>query len=706
MGLIGIRFFAALVLWSVAATAAIADEGASADKTAGSELDPALFELLQVLEAETELATKTKMNVDFVPGMVTVLHGKDLLGRGVRSVTEAMELIPGVEVSIATDGQRQFLVRGIGKTFASGKLKILLDGVSLNTAIVGVPNYAIMPIEQVERIEFVRGPGAAVYGEYAYAGVLNVISRKDGRDVYARASDAGWGTAGGVVSHRSADNEFGISLNLAGNFSDGGEVQAGEDFIESANANGVSLSPGPSNEKEQLESAILTVDYRGYRASLQYLNYEHGDFFGVNNALPPPEQQLVRTRTTTGVQLEKDWTISDATTTGVTLGWLTFDLATSGQTLFPPRFRDNPLNPTVAYPNGVIGAPHYEEDKYYLNLEATHKLNARHMMLLGLEYSDTQQGETYQERNFDPNTLNTLPGELSQIPFQRFSGDDNWMGENQQRRLTSVVMQDEMTASERLRLTLGLRHDSYSDVGSRTSPRIAGVYSLAEESILKLQYSEAFRPPTFLERTAKNNPVLAGNPDIEPEEIQMIEGAYIFNNNIQIFRGTLFYSELDNLIVQDTATRRYENKQNTVKSYGLELEYVRPLAKRWKLDFNATVLHAEDKETSDPLEGVADTLSNLALFYQPSTHYSFVMQYRYVGDRSRDATDSRDDLEGYQTVDLTFSAFRVPSQGITLRLGVKNAFDEDVYFAAPVNTYPDDYPRPGRVWWGSVGVDF
>lgn len=692
-------------LWLSLSASALADQTSPTEGIDGTALDPALFELLQVLEAETELATKTKMNVDFVPGMVSVLHGKDMLSRGVRTVTEAMELIPGVEVSIASDGQRQYLVRGIGKTFASGKLKILLDGVSLNTAIAAVPNYAIMPIEQVERIEFVRGPGAAVYGEYAFAGVVNVITRKKGRDVYGRVSDNGWTTAGGVVSHRSDDDEFGISLNLAGNFSDGGEVQAGNDFLKTTPQAGISLSPGPSNEKEQLQSAVVNLDYRDYRVSLLYLNYEHGDFFGVNNALPPPEQTLVRTRTQTALEIERPWTASPATKGNVTLGWLRLDLASSRQTLFPPGFRNTPL-PGTAYPNGVIGAPYYEEERSSINFDVTHRLNDKHLLLMGLEYSDTQQGETYHERNYNPDTLLTLPGELSEVPYQRFTGDDNWMGEDQQRKLTSLVLQDEVAATDKMRLTLGLRHDAYSDVGNRTSPRVAGVYSIAEDRTVKVQYSEAFRPPTFLERTARNNPVVTGNSAIEPEEIQMIEGAYIFNNNVRIFRATLFYSELDNLIIQDTATRMYQNTQSTVKSYGAEFEYIQPVAKQWKLDLNATLLHAEEKDTSERLEGVADFLSNIGLFYQPTTNYSFVLHHRYVGDRSRDPTDTRADLESYQTLDLTFSAFRKPAAGVTIRLGVKNLLDEDVIYAAPVGTYPLDYPRTGREWWSSMGIEF
>lgn len=91
------------------------------------------------------------------------------------------------------------------------------------------------------------------------------------------------------------------------------------------------------------------------------------------------------------------------------------------------------------------------------------------------------------------------------------------------------------------------------------------------------------------------------------------------------------------------------------------------------------------------------------------------MQYRYVGDRNRDPLVARDDLNEYNTVAITGSVFNLELHGLTLRDGIKNLFDEDVRYSAPLGsdllgnpilTYPEDYPRPGRRWWMQLSYKF
>ena len=63
----------------------------------GSESDEGLGALLAQLADETEIATKTKMNADFVPGTVSVLRGEDLEALGFETVWDALALVPGIQ---------------------------------------------------------------------------------------------------------------------------------------------------------------------------------------------------------------------------------------------------------------------------------------------------------------------------------------------------------------------------------------------------------------------------------------------------------------------------------------------------------------------------------------------------------------------------------------------------------------------------------
>ena len=90
-----------------------------------------LQQLLALLEEQTTIATKTRLNSDYVPGMVTVLHGDKLEGTGAHTVWEALARVPGIELSIEETGRKQIVVRGIGRTYASGNIKIMLNGVAM-----------------------------------------------------------------------------------------------------------------------------------------------------------------------------------------------------------------------------------------------------------------------------------------------------------------------------------------------------------------------------------------------------------------------------------------------------------------------------------------------------------------------------------------------------------------------------------------------
>jgi len=142
-------------------------------------VDDVMAKMIIMLDAETDIATKTKMNADYVPGMVTVLQGRELEAMGVSNVNEALSLVPGITNSMTAEGITVVNVRGTGAVFGVGKLLYLLNGrrsdnlLTASGSSLGNYNLGI-----VERIEVIRGPGAAMYGGYALGAVVNVITRR------------------------------------------------------------------------------------------------------------------------------------------------------------------------------------------------------------------------------------------------------------------------------------------------------------------------------------------------------------------------------------------------------------------------------------------------------------------------------------------------------------------------------------------------
>ena len=149
--------------------------------------DAELAALLAVLQEETAVATKTRMNSDFVPGLVTVLHGDEMLSFGAETVWDALSLVPGLLAVRDRSGTPSVIVRGTEFPFNSGNVKVLVNGVALSREAAGINGIVLqIPLQQVDRIEVIRGPGSVVYGDFAFMGLVNVITRQRGTHVHLR----------------------------------------------------------------------------------------------------------------------------------------------------------------------------------------------------------------------------------------------------------------------------------------------------------------------------------------------------------------------------------------------------------------------------------------------------------------------------------------------------------------------------------------
>ena len=147
--------------------------------------------------------------------------------------------------------------------------------------------------------------------------------------------------------------------------------------------------------------------------------------------------------------------------------------------------------------------------------------------------------------------------------------------------------------------------------------------------------------------------------------------------------------------------KQYKNK-GRVNLRGIEIEFNKKIRSDIKLNSNISFVDTDDINMNNQLEGSANWLANFGILCAPLRKTNVSMQYRYVGKRNRENPDTRKDLEGYNRFDLTGSFFYFANQGLTLRAGIKNLFDSDIKYPSKINTYPDDYPRPGRRWWMQI----
>lgn len=149
-------------------------------------------------------ATRSLENVDDLPFTMWVVTAEDILRNGYVTLGDVLRAAPGIRVSQpgnALEGE-MFLMRGLS---GNQYVKILINDVPVKpSTTLGMPIGAQIPIRQAERIEVLYGPAAAIYGNEACGGVVNIILKETERPVFTQA-DLSFGNNG----YNSLDLMFG-----------------------------------------------------------------------------------------------------------------------------------------------------------------------------------------------------------------------------------------------------------------------------------------------------------------------------------------------------------------------------------------------------------------------------------------------------------------------------------------------------------------
>jgi iron complex outermembrane receptor protein len=132
------------------------------------------------LEEVVVTATRDREEVRKVPANVSVISEEEIKKSGATTVVDLLEKLEGVNVRSYSGNPAQSIVdlRGFGGENPYGKTLVLLDGRRLNRPDMSGINWMQIPVNTIERIEVIRGPGSVLYGDAAIGGVINIITKK------------------------------------------------------------------------------------------------------------------------------------------------------------------------------------------------------------------------------------------------------------------------------------------------------------------------------------------------------------------------------------------------------------------------------------------------------------------------------------------------------------------------------------------------
>nr|CRH07396.1 Exported protein of unknown function. Containing TonB-dependent receptor plug domain and TonB dependent receptor domain [Candidatus Magnetococcus massalia] len=656
-------------------------------------------DLMDLLKQETAVATKTKLNADYVPGIVTLLYGVELLDRGYKNVHEALNALAGIETYTDQSGDMPILVRGAGGTFGSGQVKLMINGMPMNTILTGGSNAVLtMPLELVDRIEAIRGPGSAVYGEFAYSGVINIITHQKKSNLFVRAESFDTQIVGGNWHWQDEEKKRSIRINTSWEQSDGEEERITADSITYSSDPASSTAPGNGDTKRNNENFLLEAKMGDYFLQLGYQNTKRGQYYGsATFSVPDPDKDLYNQNTQLSATVGMHKELTPTLTMDSKVSWLSHRQRYHTQ-LLPDNF-DLLGNGFIVYTAGYYSHGRYRDSRVSLDTDFHLTKWDDHAILLTLSASNTNVHESGQSNTANPAT--SMP--LTSYTAFDYENGARWPSEQWYRTNYAIALQDEYQFRPDLTITAGARLDYNSDFGRNISPRIAAVWRYDDQNIFKAQFSRSFRPPAYFE--------LANNANLNPSTSSNAELGYIHVRGKDRYAATLYWTELKDL-VDTTGPLVYLNTEG-LRMRGFELEAKTALHK--DLDLSGNLSYGDAHKLADgtraPLSG--DWLANIWVDWNYSNNLALHGSIRHVGDRARPSYATEVGLQSYTTLDLS-GTYRdaFDYKGLSFKAGVRNLFDEKVRVPADasvgsgITRFADDIPQRPRTLWVESGFDF
>jgi iron complex outermembrane receptor protein len=714
-----------MLLLAVQATIAVAE---IAPLTADEEA------LLQQYGGEEmiSIATGKQQPIVKAPAVSSVITAADIKAMGATDIDEVLETVPGLHVARSFVGYNPiYTFRGVGAEF-NPQVLMLINGIPLTNSFHGDRGsiWGGMPVQAISRIEVIRGPGSAMYGADAFAGVINVITKSaqdiDGTEIGGRAGS--FDTYDGWALHGGQWGGFDVAAMVEYHDTQGQRRTIDADLqtsLDQALGTHASLAPGPVNLMRENFDARVDVS-RGYwqlRAGVQRRD-NYGNGVGVAQALDPhnrySSERWNADLTYHNPDFAENWVVT---------GQISFldsanedvqrDLVLLPPGTLLPIGNDGNINFSnpaglVRFPNGYIGNPEVFERHARANWSAFYSGFEDHTLRMGagMNYDTIYSTKASQNFGLDPATGQPIPF-LPGPPVLDVTGTPEIFLPSADRKDYFFFLQDEWRFARDWQFTAGVRYDDYSDFGETVNPRLALVWETRYDLTTKLLYGSAFRAPAFSEMYIVNNPVALGNPKLRPETMDTAELAFDYrpSDSLRLGANVFYYwwKDIVRFVPDVGATTTSAQNAGRQEGYGGELQADWRMADTLKLTGN----YAYQRSTDQTLNHDAGNAPHHQVYlranweFQPNWHLS--PQVKWVLNRDRVFGDRRNNVADYGTADLTLRRSHIAKYW-EVAFSVRNLFDADIRepspYGAPAAPIPNDFPMAGRSVFGEIRFQF
>jgi len=570
----------ALALSMLFATGVVRAAAPAAPASAGEQTDLASMPLEALMQVKVSTASLFSQSVADAPAAVVVLTAADIKAFGWRTLADALGSLPGLYTTY--DRTYSYLgARGFQRPGDyNSRFLLLIDGMRINDSVYDqAPIGDDFPIDMdlVERIEYVPGPGSAIYGANAIFGVVNVVTKKgsdiDGAQVATSVGSFGEKRARATYGwHGSSGADLVLS---ATSYDRSGQSLYYPEFDTPDQNNGVAQNL----DYDRAQQLFAKFAYAGFRISAGYGNRTKG------MPTAPYDAVFNTPQSTTDTHSFIDATYSRALTSGLEIAsevyWQRYDYSSAG------TFGDPPLS-------------NLDGDKaiwYGADVHATITYIPRNKLVVGVSaMRDARRNQ------FNYNT----------DPYQLVLDD------RRSSNSVGVYAEDEIQLPWRFALNAGLRVDRESVSGTTASPRLALNYKPTNADTFKLIYGLAYRAPNAYELYYTVPPPggQSGNPSLRAEHITTTEFVYdrALGQNAHA-TVSLFRYDVRNLITEtlDPSGNYVFENTNRVQARGVEIAYEQDVASVAKIRASYSWQLAHDGDTGAALQNSPRHLGKINL---------------------------------------------------------------------------------------------
>lgn len=602
----------------------------------------------ELMTLPVSIASQSPQPVTRAPAVVSVVTAEDIRATGASNLVDVLQSVPGVYLRLNQFGFRPLVsMRGA----AAKNLLIMIDGAPQRDLVWATGIYwKGLPASMIERIEVMRGPGSALYGSDASAGVINVVTKTANP---IRGSEAGvrvgsFDSQTAWLQHGQAWNGFDIGLTVEASVTDGYRPAIASDRLN-----------------------------RSGRAELGYDNLDLRLSIGRDHwrvLADHTQKDNVGVGITGGSYLDPVTRANDRQT-GIAWLYNNRRVAPDWGLEVEVRYRDLSYSSGNGFwevPATTLSRIRSAEQRFNTEASFMYSGFTGHALRFG-------GGYVWQDLYFVERIDN---GAL--VPY----------APEQDRHNTYLFVQDAWRLSDHWELTAGARYDRYSDVGGALNPRAALVWQMTDRLTGKWMVGKAFRAPSFLELYT-NTGATTPNARLQAEKSTTWDLSFSWRASRDLNLGINLFDYLQKNPIVDAGGVFMNVDPHRIR--GIELEAVWQASQALRLSGNLSRRKADDEQYTRlrvpdhfaiPKQ---DAYLRADWAFLPKWHWN--LQANWTGQRSQALTDTRTPLGRQTVVDTTIRYYH--GSEWEFAASIRNLFDADAREYAGTRI-PDYLPLPRR----------